>query len=151
MPFTPYHVGPALLVALLLYPLLDIPSFIVASLIIDFEPFLALFNLLPWSPHGVFHSFTMGIPVGLLVAGGFYLLRKYSKPIPLPKAFQQEPSIRNTVISSVTGVCVHVVLDAFVHSDLNLFYPMNWSPLLHLVPRSTVCLLYTSPSPRDRS
>ncbi len=95
MPFTPYHVGPALLVALLLYPLLDIPAFIVASLVLDFEPLLGLFGLLPWSPHGVFHSFTMGIPVSLLVTGGFYLLRKYYKPIKLPKAFSQEPSIRN--------------------------------------------------------
>jgi hypothetical protein len=138
MPFTPYHVGPALLVALLLYPLLDIPAFIVASLVLDFEPLLGLFGLLPWSPHGVFHSFTMGIPVSLLVTGGFYLLRKYYKPIPLPKAFSQEPSIRNTVISSVAGVWMHVILDAFVHNDLNMFYPAQWNPLLELVPRSTV-------------
>ncbi len=138
MPFTPYHVGPALLVALLLYPLLDIPAFVVASLIIDFEPFLALFNLLPWSPHGRFHSITLGIIVGLAVAGGFYLLRKYRNPIKLPKAFSQEPSIKNTVISSVVGVWMHVLLDAFVHGDINLFYPIQWNPLLQAVSRSTV-------------
>lgn len=138
MPFTPYHVGPALLVALLLYPLLDIPAFIVASLIIDFEPLLGLFNLLPWSPHGRFHSITLGLIVGLAVAGGFNLLRKYRNPIKLPKAFSQEPSIKNTVISSVVGVWMHVLLDAFVHGDINLFYPIPWNPLLQVVSRSTV-------------
>ncbi len=144
MPFTPYHVGPALLVALLLYPLLDIPAFIVASLIIDFEPFLALFNLLPWSPHGRFHSLTLGSLIGLIVAGGFYLLRKYGKSVPLPKAFSKVPSTRITIISSVAGVWGHVILDAFVHADLNLFYPIQWLPLLQAVPRETVinfCLI----------
>lgn len=144
MPFTPYHVGPALLVALLLYPLLDIPALIVSSLILDIEPLLGLIGFLPWSPHGIFHSFTMGIFVGILVTGGFFLLRKYLKPIALPKAFAQEPSIKNTVISSVVGVYIHIVLDAFVYTDLNLFYPLQWNPLLEVVPRSTVinfCLI----------
>ena len=58
MPFTPYHVGPALLVALLLYPLLDISTFLVASLILDLEPLAVILGLAKWSMHGVFHSLT---------------------------------------------------------------------------------------------
>ncbi|MFA9495172.1 MAG: DUF4184 family protein [Candidatus Bathyarchaeota archaeon] len=138
MPFTPYHVGPALLVALLLYPLLDIPAFILASVVLDFEPLLWMLNLLQWSMHGRFHSITLSIPVGLIVAGLFILYRRYSKPIWLPSAFAQEPGWKKTVISSVTGVWGHVLLDSLVHGDVNLFWPVQGNPLYQAVDYSTV-------------
>ena len=140
MPLTPYHVGPALLVALLLYPLLDIPAFLVASLVLDFEPLLGLLSLLPWSMHERFHSLTISIPVGLAVAGMFILYRRYGKAIRLPQAFAQEPSVKMTVISSVAGVWGHVLLDAFVHSDINLLWPIQWNPLYQAVGYSTVII-----------
>jgi len=138
MPLTPYHVGPALLVALLLYPLLDIPAFIVASLAVDFEPLLWMLDMLPWSMHGRFHSFTLGTPVGLIVAGLFVLYRRYYKPIWLPSAFAQEPGWKKTVMSSVAGVWGHVLLDAFVHGDVNLLWPVQGNPLYQAVDYSTV-------------
>ena len=138
MPLTPYHVGPALLVALLLYPLLDIPAFIVASLALDFEPLLWMLNLLPWSMHGRFHSITLSIPVGLVVASFFILYRRYSKPLLLPSAFAQEPGWKKTAISSVAGVWGHVLLDALVHSDMNLFWPVQGNPFYQAVDYSTV-------------
>ncbi len=140
MPLTPYHVGPALLVALLLYPLLDIPAFLVASLVLDFEPLLGMLNLLPWSMHGRFHSLTISIPVGLTVAVLFILYRRYYKPIRFPSAFTQEPSVKMTVISSVAGVWGHVLLDAFVYSDINLLWPVQWNPLYQAVGYSTVII-----------
>jgi hypothetical protein len=140
MPLTPYHVGPALLIALLLYPLLDIPAFLVASLALDFEPLMGLLNLLPWSMHGRFHSLTLSIPVGLAVAGLFILLRRYGKKIWLPAAFAQEPSVKMTIVSSVAGVWGHVLLDAFVHGDINLFWPIQWNPLYQAVGYSSVII-----------
>ncbi|MBT3285530.1 hypothetical protein HN807_05220 [Candidatus Bathyarchaeota archaeon] len=140
MPFTPYHVGPALLVALLLYPLLDIPAFLVASLALDFEPLLWLLNLLPWSMHGRFHSLTISIIIGLAVAGLFILFRKYAKPIRLPAAFAQDPSVKMTLISSVAGVWGHVLLDAIVHDDINLLWPVQWNPLFKALDYSTVII-----------
>jgi membrane-bound metal-dependent hydrolase YbcI (DUF457 family) len=138
MPFTPYHVGPALLVALLIYPLLDIPAFLVASLALDFEPLMGLLSLLPWSMHGRFHSITLSVPVGLAVAGLFTLFRRYAKPVRLPSAITQEHSWKKTAVSSVAGVWGHVLLDAFVHSDINLFWPVQWNPLYQSVDYSTV-------------
>jgi len=140
MPLTPYHVGPALLVALLLYPLLDIPAFLVASLTLDFEPLLWLLDLLPWSMHGRFHSLTLSIIVGVPVAGLFILLRRYGKKIRLPAAFAQEPSTKLTIVSSVAGVWGHVLLDAFVHNDINLLWPIQWNPLFQALDYSTVVI-----------
>ena len=46
MPFTPFHLGPGLLLGLLLLSYVDLPTFLLASVIVDVEPFLALyFNL----------------------------------------------------------------------------------------------------------
>lgn len=67
----------------------------------------------------------------------FYLIRRYYR-IPMPKAFDQEPSIRNTIISSVAGVFGHVLLDAILYDDINLLYPFQGNPLLNLVSYSTV-------------
>lgn len=126
------------MVALLLYPLLDIPAFIVASVILDIEPLMGLLGVLPWSPHGVFHSFTAGLLGALLVSGGTFTIRKYVGEIWLPPAFAQKPTMRMTLASSVIGVWSHVVLDAFVHADVNLFYPVDWNPFLELLSRSTI-------------
>ena len=138
MPFTPYHVGPALLVALLLYPLLDIPTFIVASLILDLEPLAVILGLADWSMHGVFHSFTMGTVVGVVLALPMYLVKKYTSPIQIGMMPPKEYTIKDLIITSVFGIWLHIFLDAFVYSDLNLFYPIQWNPLVGLVPYQTI-------------
>ena len=133
MPFTPYHVGPAILVALLLYPLLDLPTFLIASVIIDIEPLAVLLGLVNWPLHGVFHSLTIGTVVGLLLALPMFLVRKYTKPIQIGITLPGQRSIRNIIISSLSGVWIHVILDALMYSDLNLFYPLKWNPLQDLI------------------
>ena len=144
MPLTPYHVGPALLVALLLYPVLDIPTFIVASLILDLEPLAVILGYVNWPMHGIFHSITIGTIVGVVLALPMYLIRKYTKPISIGKVTPDERNIKNIIITSVLGVWVHVLLDSFLYADLNLFYPIQWNPLLGLIPEQMIinfCLI----------
>lgn len=138
MPFTPYHVGPALLVALLLYPLLDIPTFIVASLILDLEPLAVILGLADWSMHGVFHSLTLGTIVGVVLALPMYLVKKYTKPIQIGRMPPKEFTIKDLILTSVLGIWLHIFLDVFIYSDLNLFYPIQWNPLVGLVPYQTI-------------
>jgi membrane-bound metal-dependent hydrolase YbcI (DUF457 family) len=144
MPLTPYHVGPALLVALLLYPVLDIPTFIVASLILDLEPLAVLLGYVNWPMHGIFHSFTAGTIVGVILALPMYLIRKYTNPIRIGKITPEERNIKNIIITSVLGVWGHVLLDSFLYADLNLFYPIQWNPLLGLISERMIinfCLI----------
>jgi len=56
MPFTLFHLGPGLL--LLTY--VDFPTFLVASVIVDIEPFLVLTLDLNYPLHGFLHPFLGG-------------------------------------------------------------------------------------------
>ncbi len=138
MPLTPYHMGTALLVALLLYPKLDIPAFIVASVIVDLEPLMVILGLLPWSMHGRFHSLTLTLPMALLVAGLFNIYRNHRPPLKSSRILPHLPSTRNTILSAIAGVWMHVILDAFLYSDISLLYPLNWNPLYESVSGSLI-------------
>ena len=138
MPFTPYHVGPALLVALLLYPLLDISTFLVASMILDLEPLAVMLGLAKWSMHGVFHSLTVGSLVGAVLALAMFGLKRFIKPIQIGRTPPKGYTLKEYAIASVLGVWIHVIIDAFNYRDINLFYPIRWNPLFGLVPSQTI-------------
>ncbi len=67
MPFTPFHLGPALLFGLVLFSYLDFPTFMVANVIVDIEPFMIIALGLDLPLHGFFHSFLGGVIVSLLL------------------------------------------------------------------------------------
>lgn len=144
MPLTPYHVGPALLVALLLYPLLDIPTFLVANIILDLEPLAVVLGLANWSLHSVFHSLTVGSVVAVVLAGIMFLLRKYTPRIRVGRTEEKEYTIKEYVVTSVAGVWLHILMDAFLYNDLNIFYPIRWNPLVGLLSYQAIinfCLI----------
>jgi membrane-bound metal-dependent hydrolase YbcI (DUF457 family) len=138
MPFTPFHVGPALLISMLLYPYLDIPTFIIASVVLDVEPLAVIILDLPQPLHGPFHSLVVSPVAAIALALVMYGLRRYTKPITVGRALPQNPSFRDLLRTAVLGVWSHVILDAFLYSDLRLFYPVAWNPLLGLVSQSTI-------------
>jgi len=51
MPFTPFHLGPALGLGLPLRRYVYVPTFILANVIVDVEPFLVLFLGLRYPLH----------------------------------------------------------------------------------------------------
>jgi membrane-bound metal-dependent hydrolase YbcI (DUF457 family) len=143
MPFTPYHLGPALLIALVFYPFIDIPTFLIANIILDIEPFTIMLTS-GSELHGRFHSITLGTGVGLLLAIIVTAYRKYGNSIEIETRLDYNSSIKQTLITSIVGVWLHVLLDAFLYPDLNLFYPFEWNPLLGLFSLPTIqrmCLL----------
>lgn len=144
MPFTALHLGPALLVALLVYPLLDTPTMLVASIVIDLEPLLVILLSLPQPLHGTYHSLTVSTPIGVAVAVFMYLMRgftsRYMERLRLP----QSEDVRGYLAASLIGVWGHVLLDSFLYSDMSLIYPWQWNPLQGLVSYGTifnVCLI----------
>lgn len=138
MPFTLLHLGPALLVALILYPLLDVPTLLVASAVLDLEPLIVILLNLPQPLHGQYHSLTLGTLLALAAALGMHLLRRYTEPYLVKVKLSQDDDIRRYVASAVLGVWIHVALDAFLYSDLTLLYPAQFNPLLGLVDAATV-------------
>ncbi len=144
MPFTALHIGPALLVALLVYPLLDTPTLLVSSIVVDLEPLMVILLGLPQPLHGTYHSLTVGTPIGLAVAVLMYLIRRYTSRYMETLRLPQSDDLRGYLAASLIGVWGHVLLDSFLYSDLSLLYPWRWNPLMGLASPGAVinvCLI----------
>lgn len=129
MPFTPFHFGPALFFGLLSFSLLDLPTFIVASVIVDIEPFLVLFFNLDYPLHGFLHSFMGRGIIAILLAVVMFLIKKYTREIMKLFKLQQDSSFRKILITSLLGIYLHIVLDSFLYLDIKPFYPLDINPL----------------------
>jgi len=81
MPFTLFHLGPGLLFGLLLFSYVDPPAFLVASVVIDIEPFLVLSLNLDYPVHGYLHTFLGGTIVAFLLALAISKMRGALSPL----------------------------------------------------------------------
>jgi len=131
MPFTPYHLGPALGFGLPFRKYIHLPTFIVASVIVDVEPFLVLFLRLRYPLHGYLHTFLLASFVGLALGYTMFLLEKNLHP--LYKALLLESNnnlnIKFFLITGVLGTMLHVLLDSPLYSDIQPFFPLTVNPL----------------------
>ena len=138
MPFTPFHLGPALMVALLLFELLYAPTFIIANIILDLEPLIIIIQGHNSPLHGTFHSLTMSLPVAFVIALVMYYFRGFTGSILERASLPQETNLTKIIISSILGVWIHVLLDSFLYPDLSLLYPFKVNPLLGLVSQNNI-------------
>ncbi|NJE41640.1 hypothetical protein [Thermococcus sp. GR6] len=126
MPFTPFHLGPALLFAAF-FGYLDFLTFMIANVIVDFEPFLVMTYDLDlrcgYPLHGFFHTFLGGALVALILAEGMAVF--YSQ-------FGKEVNTRKLRITALSGIWLHIVLDSFLYTDIKPLFPLSWNPLYGL-------------------
>jgi len=130
MPFTPFHLGPGLLFSLLLFSYVDLPTFLVASVIVDVEPFLVLTLNLPYPLHGYLHSFLGGTIVALGLAIAMNRIRGNLSPLMAFFKLEQKTSIKGITLASLFGVYLHILLDSPLYTDIQPFYPLASNPLL---------------------
>ena len=130
MPFTPYHFGPALFLGLLFFSFVDFPTLLIASVIVDIEPFLVLALNLDYPLHGFFHSLLGGTLVAIPLA--LIMLKIRDKISPLLSFFklEQNVSFRTILVASFSGIYIHILLDSRIYTDIQPFYPSNYNPLL---------------------
>jgi hypothetical protein len=130
MPFTPYHLGPALFLGLLFLSFIDFPTFLIASVIVDIEPFLVLFFNLNYPLHGFFHSLIGGTLVAIPLA--LIMHKIIDKISPLLSFFklEQEISFKRIFVASLSGIYIHILLDSRIYTDIQPFYPSTYNPLL---------------------
>ncbi len=128
MPLTPFHLGPALLFGLLLFKFVDFPTSLVASVILDVEPFIVLFFGLNYPLHGFFHSFVGGSIVAVVL--GFVMLRLSSVTtlVMTPFKLEQKFSSNSVFLASFLGTFSHILLDSVMHGDIMPFYPFGLNP-----------------------
>jgi membrane-bound metal-dependent hydrolase YbcI (DUF457 family) len=130
MPLTPFHLGPGLLAGLLLLSYIDFPTFVIASVIIDVEPILVLTLDLNSPLHGFFHSFVGGTLVALLLAAVLSKVRAGLSPLLSFFKLEQKSSFKTILLASLSGLYFHIVLDSWMHLDIQPFYPLKFNPFL---------------------
>ena len=130
MPLTPFHLGPALLLGLLFLRYVDLPTFLVANVILDLEPlFIILFNL-DLTHHQFFHTFLGGTLVALLLTWIMHKIRGTLSPWLTLFKLQQNPTFWSILLASIAGIYTHIFLDSIVHKDIRPFYPSDMNPFL---------------------
>jgi len=130
VPFTPFHLGPGLLFGLLLFSYVDLPTFLVASVVIDIEPFLVLSLNLDYPVHGYLHTFLGGTIVAFLLALAMTRMKGTLSPLMSFLKLEQKTSFKSIVLASVLGIYLHILLDSPLYSDIRPFYPIESNPLL---------------------
>jgi len=131
MPLTPFHLGPGLLIGLLLLSWIDFPTFLVASVIVDVEPIVVLAFGLDYPLHGFFHSFLGGTLVAFLLAAVMSKVRASLSPLLSFFKLEHKSSFKSILIASLSGIYIHILLDSRMHRDIRPFYPLDVNPLLN--------------------
>ena len=130
MPFTPFHLGPALALGALLRRRLHLPTLLLASVLVDVEPLLVLLLDLAYPLHGYLHTFLGSLALGLLVGYTMYILERKLAPRLRPPSLERGcAGKRSFLIAGVAGTWLHVLLDSPLYSDIKPFYPAAANPL----------------------
>ncbi|MHC4174479.1 MAG: hypothetical protein ACYTBX_10475 [Planctomycetota bacterium] len=149
MPFTPYHFGPSGFIGLAFRKWIDIPVFVLASVVVDIEVLVIMFFRLGWPIHRYCHTFLIGAAVGAAWGAAAYPLRHLFKKLMQLFRIPYKGDLRKMVISGVLGVWLHVLIDATYHSDVKIFWPNKTTSLWRVIHRhvsaeqiETICLIF---------
>ena len=131
MPLTPFHLGPALVLALVLLWFVDLPALLLGSIAPDIEAAAAVmwFRDWPFPVHGFLHSFVGGTLLSLVLAVVIFPVRKH---LEIPLRFlklDQKRSFPRIFAGALIGVYSHTLLDAPLYTDIKPFWPLNLNPL----------------------
>ena len=128
MPFTPFHLGPALLFGLAFSSIFDLSTLSIASVIPDVEPFCILLFGISRPLHGFLHSYLCSSILAVLVAVIVYPLRDLLNRIIMVFRISQKSSFKKILFTSFIGVYSHVFLDSFLYREMNPLYPLQGNP-----------------------
>jgi membrane-bound metal-dependent hydrolase YbcI (DUF457 family) len=139
MPFTPFHWGPGLLLGLLVFPLLDLPCFLIASVVVDIEP-LVLMMLPTPVLHAFFHTHLGATLAGLALIPVVYFLHGLLARLMRLFGLQQDKSLPRIAAAALLGTNFHVFLDSFLYPEMHPFFPFLGNPFLGLFTYGQVYL-----------
>ena len=130
MPLTPFHLGPALFLGLVLLRYLDFPTFLIANVIVDVEPLTVLLLDLNCPLHGFLHSFLGGTLMAIALTVAMARVRERLNYILSTLKIEQETTARKILAASLLGIYIHILLDSRMHPDIRPFYPLDINPFL---------------------
>ncbi|WP_459194057.1 hypothetical protein [Halosimplex sp. J119] len=139
MPFTPFHLGPALLIALIGLRWLDLPTFLAASVLVDVRTTLVFFGVLDGPLHGPLHTLLGATALAVVLTVAAIPLRPVLDPVLDSIGVPQPTSPARIAAAAVVGCWSHVALDATLYTDARPFAPVSAvNPALGAVAPSTV-------------
>ena len=149
MPFTPYHFGPSGFIGLTFRKWIDIPVFILASVVVDIEVLVIWLFRVGYPIHRYSHTLLTGAAVGGLWGVAAYRLRHLFKKTMQLFRIPYKGDLRKMVVSGVLGVWLHVLIDAIYHSDIKIFWPNKTISLWRVYHRyvsaeqiETICVAF---------
>lgn len=109
------------------------PTFMLANVIVDVEPFLVLFLGLRYPLHGYLHTFLLAFFFGLAVGCAMFFLERFLHPIFRMFLLESDGKLnmKSFVLAGALGTVLHVLLDSPLYSDIRPFYPLTINPLLN--------------------
>ncbi len=131
MPFTPFHLGPALAIGLPLRKRIHAPTFVIANVILDIEPFLVIVLNLRYPLHGYLHTFIGALVVGLLLGYTMYVMEGASRLLwrRLLLVPTDDFDLRAFLVAGASGTMLHVLLDSPLYRDIKPLYPLLINPM----------------------
>jgi len=131
VPFTPFHFGPALGFGLPLRKYIHAPTFILANVIVDVEPFLVILLRLRYPLHGYLHTFLLAFFLGLVLSYVMFSLERFLHP--LYELFLLKPrdnlNLKSFMFAGASGTLLHVLMDSPLYSDIHPFFPLTINPM----------------------
>jgi len=142
MPFTPFHLGPGLVLGLLLFSWLHLPTFLMANMIPDIEPFYVILSG-GGAHHGFFHSFAGAGILAVLLGAAMLLLDPWVKRAAKPLGLEQKATKRSVFAAAFFGVFLHVAIDSILYTDMHPFWPADANPFFVGGPAFTAVYVVT--------
>lgn len=149
LPFTPFHMGVALLAKPAARRHFSVLAFGLAQVAMDLEPLVGMLadrEVLHGASHTVLGAVAIGAVVALLAPSILrplvrFLHRKAAENGVAWLLDPQAPTRAAVWAGALAGTLSHVVLDALIHHDLHPLAPFSaWQPLLGLVAHDDVYL-----------
>ena len=135
MPFTPFHLGPGMLIKAVLRGSFSLVLFGWAQILIDLQPLVVLLRG-EGHLHGLSHTLAGALLIAPVCAvSGRWLTARalQARWLELSRAerewlgLQSIPGWGVALTSSLIGTVSHVAIDAVIHADLQPFYPWTLS------------------------
>ena len=133
MPFTPFHMGAALIVKPGLNKHFSVITFGIAQIAMDIEPLIGMLigtEVLHGPSHTIVGALIIAL-LAILVAPGIcnFLLGRWNKEVvhyKLPWLVEALPVSKAAVIfGAFFGTLSHVLLDSLMHHDMRPFFPFS--------------------------
>ncbi|WJG08097.1 metal-dependent hydrolase [Aliiglaciecola sp. LCG003] len=144
MPFTPFHMGPGILIKSLLQGGFSLMVFGWSQIVMDIQPLVVLITG-EGHLHGFSHTY-IGASLLAVFSGltGKYLSELGLKILKMDFSFSIEISWLVSFISAFMGCFSHVILDSIIHADVEPFSPFSHNNgflgLISVSTLHTLCL-----------